>query len=81
MKNGVQLKCEANVVQYLQQNLSTSTNPIYSTKVRDISQVFWEVKIDEVKRDRSWDCQNIPKICVVHFFHGITGECQTRRTT
>ena len=46
--------------------------------VRDIKHVFWEVRIDEVNREKTWECQGIPELHSVHSVWGYSmrdGHC------
>ena len=58
----VHMNCAAHVVDFLRTNMSTSTVGVYSSQGRDIKRVFWEVRIDEVNREKTWECQGIPEL-------------------
>ena len=52
--DGVEMNCAAHVVEFLRANMSTNATGVYSSQVWDIKREFWEVKIDEVNREKSW---------------------------
>ena len=60
--DGVHLNCTAHVVDSLKSNTSSSTIGVYSSQVRNIKHVFWEVRIGEVNREKTWVCQGIPEL-------------------
>ena len=51
--DGVHMNCASHVVEFLRTNMSTSATGVYSSQVRDIKREFWEVKIDEVNREKT----------------------------
>ena len=58
--------------------MSTGAVGVYSLQVRDIKHVFWEVRIDEVNREKTWECQGIPELRSLHTNRGYSrmdGHC------
>ena len=54
--DAVHMNCAAHVVDFLRTNMSIGAAGVYSSQVRDIKRVFWEVRIDEVNREKTWEC-------------------------
>ena len=76
--DGVHMNCATHVVIFLRTNMSMSATSVYSSEVRDIKTVFWEVRIDEVNREKTWECQGIPELHSVHSVWGYSmrdGHC------
>ncbi|KAH7443913.1 hypothetical protein KP509_02G055600, partial [Ceratopteris richardii] len=53
--DGATLKCVVDVVAYLRQHLSIGAFIAYTSQVRNVSSVFWEVCINDVNREDAWD--------------------------
>ena len=76
--DGVQMNCASDVVEFLRTNMSTGATGVYSSQVRDIKREFWEVKIDEVNREKTWECGGIPELRSLHAVRGysrLDGHC------
>ena len=76
--DAVHMNCAAHVVDFLRTNMSTGAAGVYSSQVRDIKRVFWEVRIDEVNREKTWECQGIPELRSLHVVRGYSrtdGHC------
>ena len=66
---GVVIK-QAHVINFLRTHMSTSAASVYSSQVRDIKRVFWEVRIDELNREKRSECHGIPELRSLHVVRG-----------
>ena len=67
------INCVAHVVDFLRTNMSTNATSAYSSQVRDIKRVFWEVRIDEVNTEKTWNAKELPNCDLSMLFEVILG--------
>ena len=66
----VKLQCASDVVPFLRQTMSNGARATYSSQVRPVTRMFWEVKERDVDRSQRWDCKPVPNARGLHCVSG-----------
>lgn len=69
-QNSVRLTCAVEVVAFLRMHLSTGATAMYDKQKREVSRVFWEVKLGDVQRSHQWECKPLKGSRAMHCVNG-----------